>query len=203
MGMKNDDNGTKNARVLFYHPQLTSEAGGGGFDCCNDRNDPLVATLIANNRYCMPIALKDNDTCYANRTRCLNYVRSFRAFDQCNIAAAPSMVNLHTAYLDCELIYSERSLLHLAQNNGTFNFDNDTVMLDVLVGFDRRSSQLPGLMLYLSFYVRFHNVIFNEFMRVKPNMSRTSATFEARKITCGVYQKIVIDQIQAILGEIF
>lgn len=149
----------------------------------------------------MPIELKSTDPCYAGKLKCLSYVKSFRAFNQCNINEAPSLVNFHTPYIDCELIYNPKSLEHLQQNGGIFDIENTPKMQEILVGFDARSSQLPGLFLYLSFYIRLHNALFIEFMTVNPKMSVTDASFESRRITCAVFQKIVISLIQSVMGK--
>jgi hypothetical protein len=148
----------------------------------------------------MPIAVKSDDQCYQNKTTCLNYIRSFRSFDQCDISSPPSLTNFHTPYLDLELVYNENTLKHLEENRGTFDVENVRKMEELLVGFDHRSSQLPGLFLYLNFFVRLHNIIFREFTRVRPTMSRANATHETRRIVTAAYQRITIELIQATMG---
>jgi hypothetical protein len=61
----------------------------------------------------------------------------------------------------------------------------------ILVGYDERSMQLPGLLVFLHFLLNLHNAIVDEFRRVKPTMSVTAAAFEARKITCAVLQNTI------------
>lgn len=150
----------------------------------------------------MPINIPTNDPCYADKTKCLNYVRAFRAFDQWNLQTAPAQVNFHTPYIDCELIYNTNSLKHLEENKGLFDLTNDTKMNEILVGYDVRSMQLPGLFLYLSYYIRLHNEIFKEFQRIRPTVPLTKVLFETRKIVTAVFQKISVDLIISVMGEL-
>lgn len=153
------------------------------------------------NKYCLPINIPSNDPCYAGKTKCLNYVRSFRAFDQWNLQAAPAQVNFHTPFIDLELIYNKKSMKHLQENKGLFDNANDTKMEEILVDYDVRSMQLPGLFLYLSYYIRLHNEIFKEFKRLRPTVPMNTILFETRKIVTGVFQKISIDLIMSVMGE--
>lgn len=149
----------------------------------------------------MPIAINDTDSCYRDKAKCLNYIKSFRSFDQCNIASAPSIVNFHTPFIDAELFYNELTLQHLEDNSGLFSVKNDTKMKELLVGYDSRSMQLPGLFLYLMFFARFHNILLREFKALRPTMSIEDATFETRKIVTAIYQKITIELVQSVLGN--
>ncbi|KAG5668187.1 hypothetical protein PVAND_016137 [Polypedilum vanderplanki] len=185
--------------LMTVKTQITNDSEGGGFNCCNDKNDSFIGNLIKKNKYCIPISVKSNDDCYSGKTQCINYIRSFRSFDRCDISNAPSLVNFHTPYIDCELIYNEKTLKHLEENDGFFAFENDTKIIEILVGYDRRSMQLPGLLIYLSFYVRLHNNLVTEFLSVQPKISKASAMFEARRITCAVFQKLAIDLIKTII----
>jgi hypothetical protein len=154
------------------------------------------------NKYCLPINIPSNDPCYAGKTKCLNYVRSFRAFDQWNLQKAPAQVNFHTPFIDLELIYNARSLKHLQDNKGMFDYANDTKMNEILVGYDVRSMQLPGLFLYLSYFIRLHNEIFKEFKRIRPTVANDTVLFETRKIVTAVFQKISVDLIASVMGEL-
>jgi hypothetical protein len=157
--------------------------------------------LVKINKYCIPITVPNNDGCYAGKTKCLNYIRSFRAFDQWNIQSAPSHVNFHTPYIDLELVYNKKSLKHLEENNGIFDNQNDTKMNEILVGYDARSMQLPGLFLYLSYYLRLHNEIFKEFRRIRPTVPVKTVLFETRKIVTAVFQKISVDLVISVMGK--
>ncbi|XP_070502393.1 peroxidase-like [Chironomus tepperi] len=185
--------------MLTLKTQLTPEPIEGGFDCCNPTGNPLLASLIKMNKYCLPITIPSNDQCYAGKTKCLNYIRAFRAFDQWNLQTAPTQVNFHTPYIDLELIYNKKSLEHLLVNNGLFDLANDTKMHDILVGYDVRSMQLPGLFLYLSYYIRLHNEIFKEFTRLRPAVPMNTNLFETRKIVTAVFQKISIDLVVSVM----
>ncbi|CAG9802673.1 unnamed protein product [Chironomus riparius] len=185
--------------MMTLKVQLQPEHHKGGFDCCNSADNPLLANLVKINKYCMPIYIPNNDPCYAGKTKCLNYVRSFRAFDQWNIQSAPSQVNFHTPYIDLELIYHNKSFEHLEENSGLFDIANDTKMNQILVGYDPRSMQLPGLFLYLSYFLRLHNEIFKEFRRIRPTVPASTVLFETRKIVTAVFQKISIDLIISVM----
>lgn len=104
--------------------------------------------------------------------------------------------------MDFELIYNNRSIQHLQENNGLFDNANDTKMREILVGYDIRSMQLPGLFLYLSYYIRLHNEIFKEFIRVRPNVPFPSVLSETRKIVTAVFQKIAVDLIISVMGKL-
>lgn len=174
---------------------------GGGFDCCNTQKNPEVADLIKTNKYCLPISIPNKDPCYNSSVRCLNYVRSFRAFDNWDVTKAPAQVNFHTPYIDLDLIYNELSLEHLANNGGLFPLDDNDKLNNIIVGFDFRSMQLPGLFLYLHYFMQLHNEIVKEFKRVKPNNPIETSTFEARKITTAIFQKISLELISSTMGK--
>lgn len=119
--------------------QLHSDKKKGGFNCCNQKNDSTLASLIARNPNCMPITTKSNDPCYGNFGNCLNYIRSFRSFDNCQLNKSSMHLNFHNAPADFELIYNSRSIIHLEKNLGKFNIENFTQVEDILVGYDDRS----------------------------------------------------------------
>lgn len=181
--------------------QLTKDKMSGGFNCCNPKNDSTLANLIKINKYCTPIYVQRTDECFGNSTNCLNYVKSLKTLDNCELNSTALPINFHTSFLDCELIYNDISLAHLDTNKGVFNVDNTTVMRSILVEYDDRSEQLPGLFLYLTIFARFHNIIFSQLQSFKKTLSTQALSFEARKITCAANQKIFLDFLVNILRE--
>lgn len=181
--------------------QLGLVGGLPGFNCCNPKNDTFLAYLIASNEYCLPIDVASNDPCYANQVWCLNYFKSLKALNNCKLDETAMTINLNTPVMDAELLYNYLSLAHLAENNGKFNLNNFTQIVDILVGYDDRSMQVPGLFLYLNFFAELHNIIFDELKKVYGSLSNERLSFEARKFTVAVYQKIFIDFLSDILRE--
>jgi hypothetical protein len=181
--------------------QLHSDKRKGGFNCCASKSAFPDSKLFnsTNNENCNPIDVKSGDPCYGNIVNCLNYISSFRSFDNCQIDKSATHLNFHNAVTDCELIYNELSLPHLEANRGKFAVNDFSQMKKILVDYDERSMQLPGLLVFLHFLLNLHNSIVDEFRKVKPTMSVTAATFEARKITCGVFQNIILEYFFTVL----
>lgn len=172
-----------------------------GFNCCNMQNDTFLAQLIALNQYCYPIDVKANDTCFANQVRCLNYIKSLKSLNNCKLDETTMPINFHSPVFDCELIYNDLTLAHLARN-GKFDVENFPLMRDMLVGYDDRSMQLPGLFIFLNFFTRLHNLVFDQLKIARITFSNAVLSLEARKITCAIYQKIFLDFLINILREL-
>jgi Animal haem peroxidase len=145
----------------------------------------------------MPISVPSNDACYGGNVTCLNYIRSFRSFDQCNLSVSPLPVNFHTPWIDLELVYNPLSWEHLLENNGFFDANNTEKMKHVLVGYDARSMQLPGLFLYLMYFVKFHNVVIPTFKR---RFGNEKGLFETRKLVTAVYQRLLFEMVAFNMG---
>lgn len=158
-----------------------------------------LISLIKKNIYCSPITTKSNDPCFGNIVNCLTYHESFRSFDNCQIDSSATPTNFHTATIDFELLYNEISIAHLEQNRGIFNIKNFAQMKEIIVGFDERSMQLPGLLVYLHQFVNFHNLVFNELKTFNPSKTVQALGFEARKITTAVFQNIFLDFFKSVL----
>lgn len=181
--------------------QLFSEKRDGGFNCINPNNDPVLADLIKKNRYCIPISVKSGDPCYGARVKLLNYIKSLKSLDSCKLELYPASTSFQTSVFDCKLIYNELSLPHLDANGGQFDADNFEKMNEILVGYDERSMQIPGLFLFLNFFVKFHNIVFAELASVHTSLSPQALSFESRKIVCAVFQKIMVDLVLEILRQ--
>lgn len=179
--------------------QVYSAKRDGGINCVNSDDDPRLAELISMNKYCIPIPVKKNDTCYRGQQKFLNYLKSIKSLDSCNLDLTPAPTNFETSFIDCKLIYSERSLAHLDTNGGKFDDENFKAMHDIIVGYDERSMQLPGLFLFLNYFVKLHNVIFEELKKLKPKLSSEVLASESRKAVCGIFQKIIIDIVVGVL----
>lgn len=176
--------------------QLTTDNRFGGFQCCNPKNDANLTKLIAINDYCMPISVPSDDPCYRGKVKCLNYIKSLKSLNNCKLDSTSMPNNFHTPYIDAELIYNLKTLEHLDANGGKFDIDHFHVLEELLVGYDERTMQLPGLFQFLKFFVRLHNTILTELKRVKD--SRTpekvkALTHLARTITTALYQKTFLD----------
>lgn len=181
--------------------QLTSSKRFSGFNCCNPRNDSNLTNLIEMNDYCWPIIVKNDDPCYGNKVKCLNYIKSMKALNNCKLGETAMPINFHTPVIDAELIYHRSSLEHLQTNGGKFAVDDFTILKELLVGYDDRTSQLPGLFLFLKFFVRIHNIIFDELSRVRKEMSVENRSQLARTITTALYQKTFLDMCVNVLRK--
>jgi Animal haem peroxidase len=182
--------------------QLFKDKRGGGFNCCCSSKNLKLADLIRRNKYCMPIEVQNNDPCYQGNVNCLNYIKSIKSSNNCKLDSTPMPTNFHTPYIDAELIYNWLSSKHLSENGGKFDTNNIDKMKEILVGYDDRSSQLSVIFLYLNFFCKFHNLVFDELKKFKGStMNDAAISFEARKITTAAYQKVFLDFIVNILRK--
>jgi hypothetical protein len=162
--------------------------------------------LIKNNPHCVPIPISKSEPCYGGTIDCMHYAKPMHAFQQCNISAAPSApINFHTPYLDFELLYNDKSLKHLANNKGFFDVKNPSKMKEILVGFDDRSGQLPGLFFFLITFAEVHNIIINDFQKILPNTpsSIQQSILETRKAITAIFQKLMVDALLSIIPGSF
>lgn len=194
---------------LFTHEVMNSRKAQllpsklkGGFNCCNPSNDPFKQKLISANPCCAPIKVQSNDQCYGNSVSCLNYIKLMKSFYNCQLDETALPINFHTPYMDCELIFNWRSQQHLDQNGGKFDASNNDKMAEIFIGFDGRSGMLPTLIHLLTLFARFFNIIFDELRKTRPSASSQSLSFEARKITCAAYQRIMLEALAGILSMI-
>jgi Animal haem peroxidase len=88
-------------------------------------------------------------------------------------------------------------------NGGKFNIANFLQIKEILVGYDERSMQLPGLLIFLNFFTKFHNLIFDELNRFKKTWNVSTISFEAQKITTAAFQKTLLDYFQSVLREFY
>lgn len=187
--------------LLTKKAQLYSNKRNGGFNCCNPENNSALANFINVNKHCLPIGVKSNDPCFGDKVNCLNYIRSFKSFNNCQLNSTAMLQNFHTPVIDLELIYNNYSQPHLDSNGGKFNVRNFTEMKNILVSYDERSQQLPGLLIYLFFFLDFHNAIFDQLKTTRPSISNTIISFEARKLTTAAFQKNLIDYFNSVLRK--
>jgi hypothetical protein len=181
--------------------QLYGNKRKGGFNCCNLKNDSVLTNFINVNKYCLPISVKPLDPCYGNFVKKLNYIKSIRSLDNCQLDSTAMPENFHTSFVDFELIYNELSLSHLEANGGKFNINNFLQIKEILVGYDERSMQLPGLLIFLNFFTKFHNSVFDEFTRLKKSASISTIMIDARKLTTAAFQKILLDYFISVLRK--
>lgn len=181
--------------------QHTTEDVGGGYNCCNPKNDTFLAGLIKMNPDCMPVDVPPNDFCFGSSVKSLNYIATFKALDDCKLTANPVSKNFETAFMDLNLIFGEESLKKLGQNGGKFNHDNFNEMKAQIVDYDERSMMLPGIFVHLSLFTRLYNFIFDELRRVKPFLTLTQLIFESRKFTTASYQKTILELMNSIMSE--
>lgn len=182
--------------------QLYGNKRKGGFNCCNPKDDSNLTNFINVNKYCLPITVRSPDPCYGSSVKNLNYIRSIRSLDNCRLDSTAMPENFHTSVVDFELIYNELSLPHLVANGGKFNLSNFFQIKEILVGYDERSMQLPGLLVILNFFIKFHNSVFDEFKRLNPSMNNSAISFEARKLTTAAFQKSLLDYFMSVLRKL-
>lgn len=189
--------------MLTEKAQVFPEKRKGGFNCCPDSSNPTLMDLVNRNYYCFPIKVRKDDRSYKGNVQCINFIRSLKSLTDCRVDISPLPINFHTPYLDAELIYNQRALDHLASNNGKFNVNNVTTMVNIFAGYDIRSIQLPGLFFYLNLFAKFHNLLIDEFRRLRSlTMTENAIRFEVRKICTGVYQKIFLDYVLSTIRKI-
>lgn len=179
--------------------QYSPNGGDAGINCCTKNKD--ASNLFSKTNDCHPIQLEQNDTCYNGQVSCLHYTRSLEAIPQCNLSQRANQVNFHDPYINLELLFNEPALKHLELNNGLFNLENTTVMKEILVGFDERSMQIPGIFLILSFFADFYNQRFKEILSIKPSLGVDGASFESRKLTTALYQKLTVDLVKSVIRK--
>lgn len=182
--------------------QLTTDKRFPGFQCCNPNNVVNLTNLIAINDYCMPISVKSDDPCFATgKVKCLNYIKSMKSLNNCKLDSTAMPMNFHTPVIDAELIYHPSSLDHLNINGGKFDIDNFEVLQTLLVGYDQRTMQLPGLFLFVKFFVKLHNILFAELKRVRGSLRTSDLIQIIRQITTALYQKTFLDLLINVLRK--
>lgn len=183
--------------------QTDSRGGGPGMACCNNRNDPLLAESLKNNKYCTCIDVKGGDTCYGNSVPGLPFVKTIKTLHNCRTDELPCILNGNTAFIDAELVYTPDALEYLKNNNGTFDVSKFPDMKKILVDYDERSQQLPGLFLYLNFFIKLHNIVFNELRKSsKGTLTWQQRCFEAQKFVTAIYQKNYMEYLSTILRKL-
>jgi hypothetical protein len=188
-----------------FKAQHTPHEHEAGFACCSKNNDSMIENVIKVNPHCRPIKVTDStDSCYAGKTNCLHYMSSLEAYPQCNIEEAHTApINGHTPFIDFELLFNEKGLKHIDENNGTFDLKNLKIMKEIIIGYDERSMQLPGLFLILANYADFYNKMFGEILSLKPSLGVKGASFEARKLVTALYQKLNVDLVKSVFRKNF
>lgn len=181
--------------------QLFKDKRSGGFNCCNPKNDSTLSNLIRANKYCLPIPVNKDDSCYGNQAAPLNYMKSSKVLNNCKLDLNPTALNWETSFLDCKLLYNPISLKHMAENGGKVRTDDFDVLKSILLGYDPRSGQFSSLFLYLSNYYRLHNFVADELAKSRSSLKAPEFLLEVRKIVCAVYQKLIIELVASILRE--
>lgn len=204
----NNDMATMIVQVLTHETlntkkaQHMTEQRGGGYNCCNPKNDTFLAGLIKMNPNCMPVDIPQNDFCYGNTIKSLNYIAAFKVLDECKLTAHPLSKNFETAFIDGNLVYNKQSLDKLNANGGKFNVNNIDEMKAHIVNYDERSMLLPGLFIFLNLFTFFHNIIFDNFKALKPFLNSSQLMFESRKLTTAAFQKVYLDMIIDIMRKV-
>lgn len=78
--------------MMTLKAQLTPHKDKGGFNCCTKDDNPLLKSLIQNNKYCQPIDVPANDPKFRGKTKCLNYIKSVKALNNCKLDSSPTPV---------------------------------------------------------------------------------------------------------------
>lgn len=184
--------------------QPSPKKQSGGYNCCAKQGDTFKEGVVEINKDCWPIEVKDDDVCYEDEgIKCLNYYQSMRTMEEdCDLKNPPAPTNLHTPYLDAELVYNDYSLEHLKNNGFKFNIADEAGIEDLLLQYDARTKTLPGLYLFIHQYLELHNMIFDYFRNQREDLSDDIIGFEAQKVVTAVYQKILIDYVEEFLRKI-
>lgn len=206
----NNDEASMVAQLLTHEmvktkkAQVSQNATGGGFNCCNPRGDPFIDDLIELNEYCHPIKIKPTDKCFGN-VGCLNYIQSLNSMRPgCSLDVPPTPTNFETPYLDAQLIYGDAALDHLDANFCRFNLNDFSAIKDLIVGYDERSQQLPPLFQFLHFFFIAHNRIIDRFEEIHENdedLDIDDLCFETQKLITALYQKVYLDLVKNVLRK--
>lgn len=204
----NNDEASMVAQLLTHEmvktkkAQVSENATGGGFQCCNPQNDPFIDDLIEMNEYCHPIKVKPTDKCFGN-VGCLNFIQPLNSMRPgCPLDVPPTPINFETPYLDAQLIYGDASLDHLDANSCRFDLSDFSTIKDLIVGYDDRSQQLPPLFQFLHFFFIAHNRIIDRFEDIHGNnIDIDDLCFETQKLVTALYQKVYLDLVKNVLRE--
>ena len=71
--------------MMTRKAQLESDENKGGFNCCNKDDNPVLQSLIKENKYCLPIDVPNNDAEYKGKVKCLNYIKSVKGLNNCKL----------------------------------------------------------------------------------------------------------------------
>lgn len=98
-----DQRNTHNDFATFYGQIVTHDmmktlksqyaVDGGGFYCCNPKQDPKLDDLIRKNPHCMPISVNPRDPHFSGcGMQCMNYIRNLKVLKNCAVDSDASPV---------------------------------------------------------------------------------------------------------------
>ena len=71
--------------MMTKKAQLTPDEDKGGFNCCSKDDNPVLKSLIKDNKYCLPIDVPKTDSEFKGKIKCLNYIKSVKALNNCKL----------------------------------------------------------------------------------------------------------------------
>lgn len=173
--------------------------GGPSISCClSDGSGPLPTSRL--HPSCAPIQIPADDPTLQPR-RCMNFIQTQSNIDsQCNLSPK-TQTNGATSYLDLSVIYGDTEKeassmrtfrggkLKLSRNQIFAKDERDHYILP-----DSRTLQTPVLAAIHIIFMREHNRICDEIIKIKPNWDDEHVYQEARRWNIAQYQYIIVKE---------
>lgn len=103
-------------------------------------------------------------------------------------------LNAATHFLDMDFIYGPETIGDAVKNGGKFK-DSETEIHKTIVLGDERSAQFPQLYALAVVWIKFHNFVADELIKLYPDLPANVIFFETRRFVIAVYQRILYSEV--------
>jgi Animal haem peroxidase len=97
-----------------------------------------------------------------------------------------------------DFIYVSTNIKKAIKNGGKFVDQEHPVHRTIILG-DERSAMLPQFYALAVVWIKFHNLVVDEFSKLYPNLSADAKFYEARKFVIAIYQHIFYSEVLPLL----
>lgn len=182
--------------------------GGPGISCClSDGSAPLPSNRSHSS--CAPIIIPADDPTLQPR-KCMNFIRTQSNIDSQCILSPKTQTNGATSYLDLSVIYGDTDVEAnslRSYSNGKLKMSSNGLFASDLSGNyilpDERATQTPVLAAIHIVFMREHNRICDEILKLQPSWDDERVYQEARRWNIAQYQSIIVKEwLPFMLGEL-
>lgn len=107
-------------------------------------------------------------------------------------------LNTVTSFLDMDFIYVANNIRNAVKNGGKFSDQEHPIHRTIILG-DERTAMLPQIYALAVVWIKFHNLVVDEFSKLYPNLSVEVKFYEARRFVIAVYQHIFYAEVLPLL----